>query len=84
MRATGGFFAHNRPMTLQPMTGSAQSMLMIDDDREPCAMMPGMSGLGLAIARGAAELHGGSIIARNMPGGGLKVEIRLPSEDAVQ
>jgi two-component system OmpR family sensor kinase len=41
-------------------------------------------GLGLAIARGAAELHGGSIIARNMPGGGLKVEIRLPSEDAVQ
>ena len=47
-------------------------------------MMPGMSGLGLAIARGAAELHWGSIIARNMPGGGLRVEIRLPSEDAVQ
>lgn len=41
-------------------------------------------GLGLAIARGAAELHGGSIIARNMPDGGLSVEIRLPSGDAVQ
>lgn len=47
-------------------------------------MMPGMSGLGLAIARGAAELHGGPVIARNMPGGRLRVEIRLPSEDAVQ
>ena len=89
------------------MTCPAQSVLMIDDDRELCSllqeycaleglalhaahngeagvlmalgsgfdlvildvMMPGMSDLGLPIARGAAELHGGAIIARNMPGG---------------
>ncbi len=36
-------------------------------------------GLGLAIARGAIELHGGAISARNMEGGGLCVEIRLPA-----
>jgi two-component system OmpR family sensor kinase len=36
-------------------------------------------GLGLAIARSAIELHGGTITARNMEGGGLCVEIRLPA-----
>ena len=36
-------------------------------------------GLGLAIARSAIELHGGVITARNMEGGGLCVEIRLPA-----
>ncbi|EJL07083.1 Signal transduction histidine kinase [Pseudomonas sp. NFPP07] len=35
-------------------------------------------GLGLAIAARAVELHGGSIEARNEPGAGLAVEIRLP------
>ena len=40
---------------------------------------PDGSGLGLAIARGAVELHGGSIAARNMDDGGLCVEIRLPA-----
>lgn len=36
-------------------------------------------GLGLAIARGAVELHGGAIEAANREEGGLRVEIRLPS-----
>ncbi|MEY6430833.1 ATP-binding protein [Thioalkalicoccus limnaeus] len=36
-------------------------------------------GLGLAIARRAIEAHGGSIRARNRPGGGLQVEVDLPA-----
>jgi len=35
-------------------------------------------GLGLAIARRAIELHGGTIGAVNAPAGGLRVVIRLP------
>ncbi len=35
-------------------------------------------GLGLAICKGIAEAHGGSIRARNAIGGGLVVEARLP------
>ncbi len=37
-------------------------------------------GLGLAICRGIAEAHGGSITARNAPEGGLEVEAILPYE----
>lgn len=39
----------------------------------------GGAGLGLAIAERAVHVHGGSIGARNAPGGGLLVEIRLPA-----
>jgi K+-sensing histidine kinase KdpD len=35
-------------------------------------------GLGLAICRGIAWAHGGSISARNAAGGGLEVEALLP------
>lgn len=35
-------------------------------------------GLGLAIARRAVLVHGGSIVATNRDGGGLMMEIRLP------
>jgi signal transduction histidine kinase len=35
-------------------------------------------GLGLAIAERAVRAHGGSITARNIPDGGLMVEMRLP------
>lgn len=37
-------------------------------------------GLGLAIASRAVEMHGGSIVARNQPLGGLTVEINLPCQ----
>jgi two-component system sensor histidine kinase FlrB len=36
------------------------------------------TGLGLPIARRIVEGHGGTIAARNRPGGGLEVTIRIP------
>ena len=36
-------------------------------------------GVGLAIAERAVQLHGGTIVARNAAGGGLAIEISLPS-----
>jgi signal transduction histidine kinase len=35
-------------------------------------------GLGLAVARRVAELHGGSVTAGNLPGGGFQVVLMLP------
>jgi two-component system sensor histidine kinase KdpD len=42
------------------------------------AAPPGGSGLGLTIARGFIEAHGGSITATNRPGGGAVFCLRLP------
>lgn len=39
----------------------------------------GGEGLGLAIAARAITVHGGSIEAHNVPGGGLEVAMRLPA-----
>ena len=39
---------------------------------------PGGYGLGLAIARKAITLHGGTIRAENRQGGGLCIEISVP------
>jgi len=39
----------------------------------------GHSGLGLAIARAIAEGYGGSIRAGERPGGGARLEVRLPA-----
>src|SRR6202158_564672 len=39
-------------------------------------------GLGLALARRIAQAHGGSIRAINIPGGGARIEIRLPRQSA--
>lgn len=39
--------------------------------------VPGV-GLGLAICRGVVEAHGGSIHARNLPGGGAGFRLRIP------
>jgi signal transduction histidine kinase len=38
----------------------------------------GGSGLGLSIARDIAQVHGGSLILRNMPRGGLEAILTLP------
>ena len=41
----------------------------------------GSVGLGLAIAHGAVQSHGGRITAQNRQGGGLTVSLRLPTRD---
>jgi two-component system sensor histidine kinase CpxA len=38
----------------------------------------GGTGVGLAIAAQAVQWHGGTIVARNRPAGGLEIEMRLP------
>lgn len=38
----------------------------------------GGTGIGLAIAEKTVTMHGGTIAARNLPEGGLEVEMRLP------
>lgn len=43
----------------------------------------GSAGVGLAIAKGVADLHGGTISADNLPGGGAKFTVRLPLSSAV-
>jgi signal transduction histidine kinase len=52
---------------------------------EPFARLPGSrtradagSGLGLAIARRLAELHGGTLVATDAPGGGARFVLTLP------
>ncbi|MBI5921121.1 MAG: HAMP domain-containing protein [Betaproteobacteria bacterium] len=39
----------------------------------------GGTGLGLGIARNIARAHGGDITLRNLPGGGLEANLRLPN-----
>jgi len=53
---------------------------------EPFARLPGSrtgadagSGLGLAIGRRLAELHGGSLVATEAPGGGARFVLSIPS-----
>jgi signal transduction histidine kinase len=44
----------------------------------------GGAGLGLAIAARAARLHGGDVVARNRPEGGLEVTLSLPAAAPAQ
>src|SRR5205085_2865593 len=47
----------------------------VDDSRTRAT---GGTGLGLAITERAVRLHGGSVAAANVPGGGFVVELRIP------
>lgn len=58
------------------LTDVFEPFFRVDDARERAR---GGAGLGLAIAIGAVRLHGGTIEARNAPGGGLEVTISLPA-----
>ncbi len=40
------------------------------------------TGLGLAICRGIVEAHGGRIAVASAPGGGARIEVRLPAGEA--
>jgi two-component system sensor histidine kinase CpxA len=57
-----------------------QPFYRIDDAR---GRSTGGVGLGLAITDQAVRLHGGSVKASNLPGGGLLVEMRLPLQSPV-
>ena len=43
----------------------------------------GGTGLGLAIVKHAVQFHGGTIVATNRPGGGLKFDFTLRKQDTV-
>ncbi|MBW6511301.1 MAG: HAMP domain-containing protein [Desulfuromonadaceae bacterium] len=47
----------------------------VEEDR---ARRSGGSGIGLAITERAVKLHGGSVTAENIPGGGFEVVVLLP------
>jgi signal transduction histidine kinase len=49
-----------------------------------CSRETGGTGLGLSIARTIARAHGGDVVLRNHPQGGLEATLRLPRETAPQ
>lgn len=49
----------------------------VDDSR---SRDTGSTGLGLAIAQNIAQSHGGMLILRNNPGGGLEATLKLPRQ----
>jgi heavy metal sensor kinase len=64
----GGFPATFLPVAFEPFARPDASRSRAD----------GGTGLGLAIVRAVAEAHGGTAEARNHPGGGASVTVRIP------
>ena len=54
-----------------------EPFIRLDESRQAAS---GHSGLGLAIARDVARAHGGDVVLRDRPGGGLVVELRLQAD----
>jgi signal transduction histidine kinase len=50
------------------------------DASRASTQVPSGSGLGLSIVRAIVERHGGTVVARNAPGGGAEFEILLPAQ----
>jgi signal transduction histidine kinase len=59
----------------EALTDIFRPFYRVDDSR---ARETGGAGLGLSITERALRLHGGSVEAANLPGGGFVVELRLP------
>src|SRR5947209_9561046 len=59
----------------ESLTDIFRPFYRVDDSR---TRETGGAGLGLSITERALRLHGGSVTAANLPGGGFVVELRLP------
>ena len=77
-QTTGEFELHR--IRLQPGSGIPADLLPHVFDRFARGATSTGSGLGLSIARGLVELHGGTIAAASPPGGGAEIRIVLPSD----
>jgi signal transduction histidine kinase len=66
---------------LEPETAQRVFDRFWRSDKARSSSRGGGAGLGLAIARGLVEAHGGRIWAENRPGGGARVSFTLPAGD---
>lgn len=62
-------------LSAEHLAGIFRPFYRVDDSRSRAS---GGFGLGLAIVRQAAELHGGTVTAENRSEGGLRVRVTLP------
>jgi two-component system sensor histidine kinase CpxA len=67
---------HGPGIPLEAISKIFEPFYRVEDSR---STRSGSGGIGLAIAERSVRLHGGKITARNREGGGLRVEMLLPS-----
>lgn len=92
--SSGAVTVHSRRFTSD---GQAWIAVAVDDDGPgiPADVLPQIfeafvtsrldargTGLGLTVAEGIVQQHGGTIEASNRPGGGARLEVRLPAATA--